>query len=66
MEISMTKRIIKNRLERMCVICGKDFKVILYIDRTYRGGKYWPFGKKKPKDPKDEYWECSKCFYRNK
>jgi len=36
------KEIIK-RLEKTCACCGKKIKVILYKDRSYRGGHY--FGK---------------------
>ncbi|MEK7471296.1 MAG: hypothetical protein AAB623_01445 [Patescibacteria group bacterium] len=56
------KKIIKDRIERSCVVCGKKIKIILYNDYSYRGGHYFAFGDKKPKDPKKEYWECSKCY----
>ena len=36
------KEIIK-RLNKICAICGRRIKVIVYKDRTYRGGHY--FGK---------------------
>ena len=36
------KEIIK-RLNKVCAICGRRIKVIVYKDRTYRGGHY--FGK---------------------
>lgn len=36
-------KIIKNRTEKLCAICGKKIKVILYTNRSYRGGHY--FGK---------------------
>ena len=36
------KEIIK-RLNRTCAVCGRKIKVIVYKDRTYRGGHY--FGK---------------------
>jgi hypothetical protein len=36
------KEIIK-RLNKTCAVCGRKMKVILYKDRTYRGGHY--FGK---------------------
>lgn len=39
-------------------MCGKSLKLILYGDKTYRGGHY--FGKIKRKD---EYWECPKCYW---
>jgi len=31
------------KLEKTCVVCGKDINVILYQDRSYRSGHY--FGK---------------------
>ena len=36
-------RIIKKRIVRQCVVCGKDVKVIVYTDGKCRGGHY--FGK---------------------
>ena len=36
------KEIIK-RLDKTCAVCGRRIKVILYKDKTYRGGHY--FGK---------------------
>ncbi|MEK7501833.1 MAG: hypothetical protein AAB629_02825 [Patescibacteria group bacterium] len=36
-------KIIKKRKEKACSICGKHMKVIIYTDRSYRGGHY--FGK---------------------
>mgnify|MGYP001572388026 CR=1 FL=1 len=57
------KKEIIDRLKRKCVVCGKKMKIILYKDRTYRGGKYWSFGKKiNKKKPEFEYWECPKCY----
>lgn len=38
-----TKKTIKARLQKECLVCGKEFKLIHYTDKTYRGGKY--FGK---------------------
>lgn len=61
-EKSKSKKIIRDRIERLCVVCGKKTKIILYNDLSYRGGYYFAFGNKKPKDPKNEYWECSKCY----
>jgi len=58
---TLKTKIIKDRLERFCVVCGKKIKIILYADHRYRGGHYFSFGKK-PKNPKLEYWECSKCY----
>jgi len=34
---------IKERIERICIICGKRMNVIRYTDKTYRNGHY--FGK---------------------
>ena len=61
------------KLEKACVACGKEIKVILYQDRSYRGGHY--FGKmslsakqkaeegiSSPGKPV-EYWECRKCYW---
>lgn len=39
----MKVKIIKDRLVKECSICGKKFKLILYVDSSYRGGHY--FGK---------------------
>lgn len=41
--IILKHKTIKDRLEKICVSCGKKIKVILYSDRSYRGGHY--FGK---------------------
>jgi hypothetical protein len=61
------------KLNKMCVVCGKDIKVFLYPDRSYRGGHY--FGKislptkQKAEEgisspgKKAEYWECPKCYW---
>jgi len=53
----MNKKIAK-KLGKMCVVCGNEIKVILYKDRSYRGGHY--FGKLLGKN---EYWECPKCYW---
>lgn len=34
-------KIIKSRLEKSCSICARKIKVILYTDRSYRGGHYF-------------------------
>lgn len=39
----MAKKEIIKRLDKTCSICGRKIKVILYKDRSYRGGHY--FGK---------------------
>lgn len=61
------------KLDKMCVVCGKEIKVILYQDRSYRGGHY--FGKLSvpakqeiekgtpPSRKPAEYWECPKCYW---
>lgn len=52
-------RPIKERVQRMCVVCGKKITIIRYKDRSYRGGHY--FGKL---IKNAEYWECPKCYWR--
>ena len=37
------KKQIKKKLQKVCAICGKGMRVILYVDRSYRGGHF--FGK---------------------
>lgn len=39
--IITAKKQIKKRLEKSCAICGRDIKVILYTDKSYRGGHYF-------------------------
>lgn len=56
-EILKTK-IIKDKLEKKCVICGEKIKVIIFADNSYSGGHY--FGK--ISDTFSEYWECIKCY----
>ena len=56
------KKSIKDRLDRKCVICGRQIRVTLYTDNTYRGGHYFSFEDKKPKNPTLEYWECATCY----
>lgn len=34
-------KVIKDRVEKSCVVCGKKIKVIRYTDKTYRGGHYF-------------------------
>ena len=60
----MINKLKLRQLRKVCVICGKQMKVILYNDHSYRGGHY--FGKvslagKPYKHP--EYWECPKCYW---
>jgi len=49
----------REKMEKTCAVCGKKVQVILYKNRTYRGGEY--FGKKE----KGEYWECLECCWQN-
>lgn len=41
--MNKSRKIIINRLKRTCAVCGKEIKVNIYKDRSYRGGHY--FGK---------------------
>ncbi len=34
-------KIIKDRLEKSCSVCGEKIKIIHYTDKTYRGGYYF-------------------------
>ena len=57
-------KVLKEKICRECVACGKEIKVTLYNDRTYRGGHFFGdiglrIGRKKA-----EYWECPKCFWK--
>jgi len=49
---------IAKRMAKICVCCGKAVKVILYKDKTYRGGHYFV-----KLIPNAEYWECPKCYW---
>jgi len=52
----------KRLLKRTCASCGKTIKVILYEDRSYRGGHY--FGKLQlDNNKRAEYWECPGCYW---
>jgi len=60
----VTIKHLSKKLEKACVACGKEIKVILYQDRSYRGGHY--FGKMSlsaKQGKKAEYWECPKCYW---
>jgi hypothetical protein len=35
------KKEIRERILKQCAWCAKDMTVILYTDKTYRGGHYW-------------------------
>jgi hypothetical protein len=61
---------IDKRISKVCVICGKTIKVLIYNDRSYRGGHYFGTDFLKRKDPqgkqktiKAEYWECPNCYW---
>ncbi|MBU2541949.1 MAG: hypothetical protein ABIJ23_01300 [Candidatus Magasanikbacteria bacterium] len=54
-------RVINKRLKKTCACCGKEVNVIVYSDRTYRGGHY--FFKIPVKGEQIEYWECPKCYW---
>ncbi len=54
-----SKKEIKKRMKKHCSVCGKDINVVLYEDKTYRGGHH--FGKV---EGKIEYWECPKCYWK--
>lgn len=56
----MTK-IIKKRINKECVICGKAIAVVIYSDKSYRGGHY--FGKV-PLHTKKALREAMKAGYR--
>ena len=36
-----TKKVIIKRMARACSCCGKPLAVIIYTDKSYRGGHYW-------------------------
>lgn len=55
----MVKKEISKRLTKSCVICGKQIKVIVYTDHSYRNGHYLG------KIPQGgEYWECPGCYWK--
>ena len=43
MERLLRKKIISKRKHKKCAICGRKINLIMYTDKTYRGGHY--FGK---------------------
>jgi hypothetical protein len=55
----MKKKEIIKRIDKDCSVCGKKIKVIVYQDKTYRGGHYFC------KIKQGEYWECPKCYRGN-
>lgn len=59
----MLNKEIKEKFDRMCVACGRNIKITLYTDKTYKGGQY--FNIKIPKVDQ-EYWECNRCFNKSK
>ena len=59
------RKIIKKHIIRKCSICGNDARIIVYTDRSYRGGHYFS-GMASRKGIKYEYWECPKCYWGGK
>jgi hypothetical protein len=55
------EKLIAKIMAKICACCGKNIKVILYKNKTYRGGHY--FGKISHKKSSFEYWECPKCYW---
>lgn len=55
------KKVIKKRLQKVCAICGKAIKVIIYSTRAYRGGHF--FGKM-PLTTKKADLEAMKAGFR--
>ncbi|HEY4476544.1 MAG TPA: hypothetical protein VJB69_00935 [Candidatus Paceibacterota bacterium] len=52
-KLEVPRKEIKKLIARMCSICGKDIKVIVYKDKTYRGGYYFfniPLSTKKERE----------------
>jgi hypothetical protein len=59
--IHLNQNIDPKRLTRYCVICAKNLSIVVYPNKTYKGGHFFgkiEIGKKK----KAEYWECNKCY----
>lgn len=79
-DFSKSRKPIRARINRQCLVCGRRIQVTIYEDDSYRGGEY--FGRmpefamqKRPGgyDPlvaeeiwrhSDEYWECPSCARR--
>ena len=60
--ITHNQNIESTNLNRHCVVCGKKLNIIVYLDKTYKGGHF--FGKiELDNNKKAEYWECNKCYY---
>ena len=61
--------LIKKRLDKKCLCCGRDIRVLIYSKNDYRGGHF--FGKLPLKTKAEaekpnafvEYWECPKCYW---
>lgn len=62
-DLSKIDKTIRDRVQRSCVICARKIKVILYEDRSYRGGHYFKSVGLTRKEPvESQYWECPKCY----
>lgn len=59
------EKLIAKRIKKICVCCSREIKVILYKDKTYRGGHYF-FDLPIKNGAKAEYWECPKCYWKIK
>ncbi len=57
---------LKEQMIRNCVACKKDIQIYLYIDGSYRGGRFFKFGDNiyYDKRRKLEFWECVNCYRR--
>ena len=56
------KNIDLKQLKRFCSVCTKNLSILVYPNKTYKGGHFFgkiEIGKKK----KAEYWECNKCYH---
>lgn len=39
--VNKVPKVIRDRVEKTCAVCGKKMNIILYTDRSYRGGYYF-------------------------
>lgn len=60
MNKKVSKIEITKSFQKECSICGKNIKIVLHADSTYKGGYY--FGMVNTEGKKIEYWECPKCY----
>lgn len=60
--MAKSKQVINSKpMHRNCAICAKNMAIIVYPNKTYKGGHF--FGKIEiGKNKKAEYWECNKCY----